>query len=83
MDYTKSDLWACGTIAYEIFGKANPFYLLKNATYKENELPALGSDIPIIVQRLVENILQRNPNKRLNPGKSESEMQSRYEFRSK
>ncbi|KAG4076149.1 hypothetical protein HA402_011495 [Bradysia odoriphaga] len=75
LNYTKSDLWACGAIAYEIFGQSNPFYELKNSSYKENQLPALGSDVPIIVQRLIENILQRNPNKRLNPDIAANVMQ--------
>lgn len=26
LDYGKSDLWACGALAYEIFGRPNPFY---------------------------------------------------------
>lgn len=26
LNYTKADLWACGAIAYEIFGLKNPFY---------------------------------------------------------
>ena len=26
LNYTKADLWACGAIAYEIFGSNNPFY---------------------------------------------------------
>lgn len=26
LNYSKSDLWTCGTIAYEIFGLPNPFY---------------------------------------------------------
>ncbi|XP_037041094.1 probable serine/threonine-protein kinase samkB isoform X2 [Bradysia coprophila] len=75
LNYTKSDLWACGAIAYEIFGQSNPFYELKNASYKDNQLPALGSNVPIIVQRLIENILQRNPNKRLNPDIAANVMQ--------
>lgn len=75
LNYTKSDLWACGAIAYEIFGQPNPFYELKNVSYKDNELPAFGSDVPILVQRLIENILQRNPNKRLNPDIAANVMQ--------
>lgn len=75
LNYTKSDLWACGTIAYEIFGQPNPFYVLKNVTYKDNELPALGTDVPIIVQRLIANILQRNPKKRLTPDIAANVMQ--------
>lgn len=75
LNYTKSDLWACGAIAYEIFGQPNPFYQLKNASYKDEDLPALGSNVPVIVQRLIENILHRNPNKRLNPDIAANVMQ--------
>lgn len=75
LNYSKSDLWATGAIAYEIFGKPNPFYnvqnddpanqqkALKNVDYNEADLPDLGDDVPIIIRRLVENMLQRNPNK--------------------
>uniref|UniRef100_A0A182N5I4 non-specific serine/threonine protein kinase n=1 Tax=Anopheles dirus TaxID=7168 RepID=A0A182N5I4_9DIPT len=72
LNYTKADLWACGTIAYEIFGNDNPFYAgmnaaLKNTTYDENMLPALDENVPKLIQSLVLNILQRNPSKRLSP----------------
>lgn len=72
LNYTKADLWACGTIAYEIFGNDNPFYggmnsALKNTKYDENELPALDENVPKLIQSLVQNILQRNPSKRLSP----------------
>jgi len=77
LNYTKSDLWACGAIAYEIFGYPNPFYNLSsedigyelamtNENYTESMLPELGEEVPFIVRRLVENILQRNPRNRLN-----------------
>lgn len=74
LNYTKADLWACGTIAYEIFGQPNPFYhdanqsdvpALRSVSYREQELPALANDVPVIVRLLVANILQRNPRKRL------------------
>ena len=47
LDYTKSDVWAVGALAYEIFGSANPFYgrvatpgrKLQNDTYIEKDLP--------------------------------------------
>lgn len=71
LNYQKSDLWACGTIAYEIFGYNNPFYeteygvSLKNEDYDESMLPELTDEIPLVVRKLVENILQRNPSHRL------------------
>jgi PTEN induced putative kinase 1 len=77
LNYTKSDLWATGTISYEIFNKYNPFYgklhdtadenldtkPLKSIDYNESDLPMLESDVPYVIQKLIENILQRNPNK--------------------
>lgn len=78
LNYTKSDLWACGTIAYEIFGYPNPFYNppeentitclpgLTSETYSESMLPELGEEVPFVVRKLIENILQRNPRNRLN-----------------
>uniref|UniRef100_A0A6P7GSH9 non-specific serine/threonine protein kinase n=1 Tax=Diabrotica virgifera virgifera TaxID=50390 RepID=A0A6P7GSH9_DIAVI len=73
LNYTKSDLWAAATIAYEIFGARNPFYksndqiYLKSSGYKEEDLPALPTEAPYIIKMLIKNLLQRKPNKRLNP----------------
>ncbi|XP_058119553.1 serine/threonine-protein kinase Pink1, mitochondrial [Anopheles ziemanni] len=72
LNYTKADLWACGAIAYEIFGGTNPFYsgensALKNTTYEEDMLPPMNQNVPRLIQCLVQNILQKNPNKRLSP----------------
>lgn len=78
LNYTKSDLWACGSIAYEIFGYRNPFYhassdqatasspVLYNDDYDESMLPELGEEVPMIVRKLVENMLQKSPGRRLN-----------------
>lgn len=69
LDYSKSDLWAAGTIAYEIFGHKNPFYgnadkkWLKNVDYSDNDLPPLSSEIPLVIRNLIGNILRRNPRK--------------------
>jgi len=74
LNYTKSDLWAAGAIAYEIFNCKNPFYgdakqhnVLKNSTYKEEDLPELPERVPEVMKHLVGNLLKRNPNKRLDP----------------
>lgn len=72
LNYTKSDLWACGAIAYEIFGSRNPFYgnkndpnVLKNVDYHDRDLPPLNEDVPLLVRKLVQNMLCRNPSERL------------------
>lgn len=82
LNYTKSDLWASGTLAYEIFGHLNPFFgdgreraTLRNVSYTEQDLPSLGTEVPVIVRKLVENILQRNPRKRLSPDVAANVMQ--------
>ncbi|XP_059142187.1 serine/threonine-protein kinase Pink1, mitochondrial-like [Physella acuta] len=72
LDFCKSDLWAVGAIAYEIFGAENPFYpsklnssrRLKNVDYKEEELPPLPEDVPLPIKKLVRALLIRNPKKR-------------------
>ncbi|OXU24810.1 hypothetical protein TSAR_016589 [Trichomalopsis sarcophagae] len=72
LNYTKSDLWTVGTIAYEIFGMKNPFYgsvkekaMLKNYDYKDEDLPPLPETVPEIISALVRNILTRSTYKRL------------------
>lgn len=90
LDYTKADLWACGAISYEIFGMRNPFYkfdqetaeaetnkikILKNNSYNDEDLPELNAEVPFIVRKLIENILHRNPNKRLTPDIAANVMQ--------
>ncbi|XP_011211879.2 serine/threonine-protein kinase Pink1, mitochondrial [Bactrocera dorsalis] len=82
LNYAKADLWACGAIAYEIFGQRNPFYSssgglalangeqtlsLRNSDYKENDLPPLNDECPAIVQQLIYNILNPSPAKRVSP----------------
>lgn len=90
LDYSKSDLWACGAIAYEIFDSLNPFYgqpnfndsdeasiqpILKSASYRDDELPSMSENIPWIVRKLITNILHRNPNQRLSPDIAANVMQ--------
>ncbi|XP_011685796.1 PREDICTED: serine/threonine-protein kinase PINK1, mitochondrial [Wasmannia auropunctata] len=73
INYTKSDLWTVGTIAYEIFGMQNPFHgknghdkaALNNYNYTENELPALPDNLPRIINIVIKNALSRNLYKRL------------------
>lgn len=73
INYTKSDLWTVGTIAYEIFGMQNPFHgknghdkaALSNYNYTENELPALPDNLPRIINIVIKNALSRNLYKRL------------------
>ncbi|XP_053598735.1 serine/threonine-protein kinase Pink1, mitochondrial [Microplitis demolitor] len=71
INYTKADLWTAGTIAYEIFGLANPFYgdktgaELKNYTYADSELPDLPETVPSVIAALIKNILSRNVYQRM------------------
>lgn len=72
INYTKSDLWTVGTIAYEIFGMRNPFHseknsktALKNHSYNDEDLPSLPNDTPPVISSLVKNMLSRSLYKRL------------------
>lgn len=90
LNYAKADLWACGAIAYEIFGLQNPFYSasagmarargeqtfsLKNSNYKDEDLPALSDECPQLVQQLIYNILSPNPSKRVSADVAANVMQ--------
>ena len=54
LNYSKSDVWASGALAYEIFGCENPFYgrvvahgkKLRNNDYTEQDLPDLPGKKP-------------------------------------
>ncbi|KAL1502722.1 hypothetical protein ABEB36_007826 [Hypothenemus hampei] len=70
LNYHKSDLWAIGALAYELFGAPNPFYghnKLNSTSYKNEELPLLPAPVPLIFKNLIKNILRRDPNDRLDP----------------
>ncbi|XP_004637705.1 serine/threonine-protein kinase PINK1, mitochondrial [Octodon degus] len=69
IDYSKADVWAVGTIAYEIFGLANPFYgqggaHLESRSYREAQLPTMPESVPLDVRQLVRSLLQREASKR-------------------
>ncbi|XP_067006168.2 serine/threonine-protein kinase Pink1, mitochondrial [Anabrus simplex] len=73
INYSKSDPWAVGAIAYELFGQTNPFYSstrdkqppLRNLTYSEDDLPQLPEPVPPLLANVVIGLLHRNPAKRL------------------
>jgi PTEN induced putative kinase 1 len=75
LDFSKSDLWASGAIAYEILGGENPFYpskgnfqqQLSSRNYHEKDLPALPVGVPGPVKRLIKSLLHRDPKKRPSP----------------
>ncbi|ERL95033.1 serine/threonine-protein kinase Pink1, mitochondrial [Dendroctonus ponderosae] len=71
LNYHKSDLWAVGAIGFEIFGLPNPFYgdktvRLSSMTYSDEDLPSLPQSVPAIFNRLLKNLLRRDPGERLN-----------------
>jgi hypothetical protein len=71
INYSKSDAWAAGAIAYELYGVKNPFYSsnadtkppLNNMSYTEEGLPPLPQKVPVTVANLIHNLLVRNPSK--------------------
>ncbi|XP_062889010.1 serine/threonine-protein kinase PINK1, mitochondrial [Mobula hypostoma] len=70
IDYSKSDAWTVGTLAYEILGLPNPFYphgmnYLESRSYEENKLPPLPDYVHRNVRRVVKLLLCRDPKKRL------------------
>lgn len=73
IDYSRSDLWAVGSLIYEIFGGANPFYRSRKSNvsidsriYTEDELPELPN-APRSISRLTRQILKRDPKQRPSP----------------
>jgi len=79
VSFAASDLWACGVLAYEIFGSENPFAasdrtskgsknkVLDSLSYKESQLPRLPKDVPVVIKHLVHDLLRRNPKHRPSP----------------
>lgn len=70
LDFRCSDLWAAGTLAYEIFAGANPFYtdLFDSRSYSEADIPRLPAEVPKQVARAVYSMLAREPEQRLSSG---------------
>ncbi len=66
INYSKADLWAVGTLAFEIFGQDNPFYHgLDSRDYILDDLPMLSEQAPLILHHLVRAMLEIKPSKRL------------------
>lgn len=61
IDYRRADLWAAGTLAYELYGAPNPFYDLDSRTYAESDLPQPPAAMPPVVRALVLDMLRRDP----------------------
>lgn len=74
LDYSRADLWAAGTLAYEIYGSPNPFYdggydgaPLESRSYRESDLPDPPRGAPPVVRDLVRDVLRRDPSQRPAP----------------
>ncbi|XP_078414194.1 serine/threonine-protein kinase PINK1, mitochondrial isoform X2 [Cetorhinus maximus] len=70
IDYSKSDAWSVGTLAYEILGLHNPFYgcgmdYLESRNYQEDKLPPLPGSVHRDVRLVVKLLLCRDPKRRL------------------
>jgi len=63
LDFRKSDLWAVGAIAYEIFGNPNPFYLLDSRTYEDSDIPDIVG-APKLLNDLVKSMLAKDQSRR-------------------
>ncbi|XP_072035166.1 serine/threonine-protein kinase PINK1, mitochondrial-like [Amphiura filiformis] len=72
LDYSKSDAWSIGAIAYEVLGHRNPFYRqgnqagLDSGMYEESELPSLA-DTHTALGRVIRMLLRKDPSKRPTP----------------
>lgn len=59
LDYTKSDLWAVGILAFEIFGISDHF------NWKTRQITSFPDTVPIIIQKLIRGLLVEDPVQRL------------------
>ncbi|BHF75535.1 Serine threonine-protein kinase pink1 [Sparganum proliferum] len=64
--YSRADLWSAATIAYQVFGRQNPFLTneLSCLNYEEDQLPAAPPSAPGIVCWLLHACLRTDPAKR-------------------
>lgn len=74
INYSKSDVWSAGAIAYELFGAPNPFYHdpksngkgkkgnVKNRCASSTDFPP---NVPSVVAKLISEMLNDNPTKRI------------------
>ncbi|VDN52623.1 unnamed protein product [Dracunculus medinensis] len=68
VNFSMADLWAAGTIGYEIFTRMNPFYKqMKSYDYMEFELPQLPRRIHYAVKMIIREMLRIDPQKRPKP----------------
>ena len=69
INYSKSDAWAIGAIAYEVLGLRNPFYChgnqsgLDSGMYEERDLPPLPENTHPTLARVIRLLLQKDPSK--------------------
>jgi PTEN induced putative kinase 1 len=62
LDFSKADLWAAGTLGYEMFTRENPFYdKMKSNNYREADLPQLPAKAPAVIKMLIHKILRIDP----------------------
>lgn len=87
LDFSKTDLWAVGTIIYELFSRENPFYgnqsgqhTLDSRTYRECDLPSLPDEVPEVVRLLARMCLSRDPLQRPSPVDAANMMQIYHWF---
>lgn len=87
LDFSKADLWAVGTIIYELFSMENPFYgnqcgqhTLDSRTYRESDLPSLPDEVPEAVRLLARMCLSRDPLQRPSPVDAANLMQIYHWF---
>ena len=79
INYDKADVWAVGTLAYQLFGMENPFHQIRtekglkgravpyllSSSYREEDLPPLPEHVPPLISKLIFEMLLRSPSKRI------------------